>query len=129
MQNMNAAALMRCGLTCDYTSECLGFLRTNFDIEDPDVSCVPGVLAEFAKRQRFLFVDGYILSDCSQLPSPAVGSQAPGSQAPRCSQRAAEICNPAGVRGDPDTRAATSLQVCLRPCGCVLVPCILMFNN
>lgn len=95
---MNAAALMRCGLTCDYTSECLGFLRTNFDIEDPDVSCVPGVLAEFAKRQRFLFVDGYILSDSSQLPSPAVGSQAPGSQAPR----------PPGVLNGPQ-RSATQL--------------------
>ena len=80
LQNMHAAALMRCGLTCDYTSECLGFLRTNFDIEDPDVSCVPGVLAEFAKRQRFLFVDGYILSDSSQVPSSAVGV---GSKAPR----------------------------------------------
>ena len=65
---MNAPALMRCGLTCDYTSECLGFLRTNFDIEDPDVACLPGVLAEFAKRQRLLFVDGYILCDGSQVP-------------------------------------------------------------
>ncbi|CAE6915014.1 unnamed protein product [Symbiodinium sp. CCMP2592] len=39
----------------------------NFDIEDPDVSCTPRVLEEFTKRQRFLFVDGYILSDSSQL--------------------------------------------------------------
>ena len=100
LQNMHAAALMRCGLTCDYTSECLGFLRTNFDIEDPDVSCVPGVLAEFAKRQRFLFVDGYILSDSSQVPSSAVGvgSKAPGSQAPR----------PPGVVNGPQ-RSATQL--------------------
>ncbi|CAE7746104.1 lsk1, partial [Symbiodinium sp. CCMP2592] len=83
LQNMNAAALMRCGLTCDYTSECLGFLRRNFDIEDPDVSCTPRVLEEFTKRQRFLFVDGYILSDSSQVPSSVDGSEAPGSQAPR----------------------------------------------
>ncbi|CAE7765456.1 ngoBIM [Symbiodinium sp. CCMP2592] len=83
LQNMNAAALMRCGLTCDYTSECLGFLRRNFDIEDPDVSCTPRVLEEFTKRQRFLFVDGYSLSDSSQVPSSVDGSEAPGSQAPR----------------------------------------------
>ncbi|CAE7456312.1 Cdkl4 [Symbiodinium sp. CCMP2592] len=83
LQNMNAAALMRCGLTCDYTSECLGFLRRNFDIEDPDVSCTPRVLEEFTKRQRFLCVDGYILSDSSQVPSSVDGSEAPGSQAPR----------------------------------------------
>ena len=69
---MNAAALVRCGLTCDYTSECLGFLRAHFDIEDPDVSCVRAALADFTKRQRLLFVDGYILS-----------ADIPGSQVPR----------------------------------------------
>ena len=74
LQNMNAAALIRCGLTCDYTSECLGFLRANFDIEDPDVSRIPDVLEEFTKRQRLLFINGYILSD---------SLQAPGCQVPR----------------------------------------------
>ncbi|CAE7399260.1 ngoBIM [Symbiodinium sp. CCMP2592] len=100
LQNMNAAALMRCGLTCDYTSECLGFLRRNFDIEDPDVSCTPRVLEEFTKRQRFLFVDGYILSDSSQVPSSVDGSEAPGSQAPRrifYGNRVHYLCTKAGI--------------------------------
>ena len=39
LQHMQAPSLFRCGLTCDYTSECVAFLR-NFDVDDPDVSLI-----------------------------------------------------------------------------------------
>ena len=53
--------LMRCGLTCDFTMECLTFLRKNFDIQDPDPAMVRGVLQVFHQRMSNLFCKGLIL--------------------------------------------------------------------
>ena len=65
---MQAPSLFRCGLTCDYTSECVAFLR-NFDVDDPDVSLISEKFEKFARRQKSLFVDGYILSDVASAGS------------------------------------------------------------
>lgn len=73
---MQGPSLFRCALTCDYTSECLRFLRV-FDKEDPDAAKIPEILDSFCARLKLLFVDGYILADtCSAGPS---GPQGPSS--------------------------------------------------
>ncbi|CAE7364086.1 unnamed protein product [Symbiodinium microadriaticum] len=76
LQRMQGPSLFRCALTCDYTSECLRFLRV-FDKEDPDAAKIPEILDSFCARLKLLFVDGYILADtCSAGPS---GPQGPRS--------------------------------------------------
>ncbi|CAJ1448590.1 unnamed protein product [Effrenium voratum] len=72
LQAMTAPQLMRCGLTCDYTSECLRLLRTHFDVEDSDVARLVPVFHDFQRRQRRLFCDGYILGDPAQDASEAL---------------------------------------------------------
>lgn len=59
---MVAPELMRAAVTADYTAECLGFLRSGFDISDPDPATVVDLLRAFDTRMRSLFVDGLILS-------------------------------------------------------------------
>jgi len=73
LKHMTASELMRCGLTCDFTSECMAFLRQHFDVEDPDAALFAEAFRNFSSRQKALFIDGYILSD------PASLSSAPGS--------------------------------------------------
>ena len=75
LQAMTAPQLMRCGLTCDYTSECLRLLRTHFDVEDSDVARLVPVFHDFQRRQRRLFCDGYILGDPAAA-QPTAGQQA-----------------------------------------------------
>ena len=73
---MQGPSLFRCALTCDYTSECLRFLRV-FDKDDPDAAKIPEILEDFCARLKLLFVDGYILEDTSSAgPS---GPQVPRS--------------------------------------------------
>ena len=52
--------LMRAALTADYTSECLQFLRTGFDIDNPDPATVVQSVEAFDAHMQTLFVDGYI---------------------------------------------------------------------
>lgn len=77
---MTASELMRCGLTCDFTSECMAFLRQHFDVEDPDAALFAEAFRNFSSRQKALFIDGYILSDPASLSSaPGSGIRAQGS--------------------------------------------------
>lgn len=71
LEDMTPANLFRCGLTCDYTMECLKFLRESFDIDDPDPASTCQFARAFCARMKTLFVEGYIL-----------GSTAPASAAP-----------------------------------------------
>ena len=66
---MVAPDLMRAAVTADYSSECLEFLRSCFDIEDPDPSMVQTWVSKFKKRMKTLFIDGQILGDSSALPA------------------------------------------------------------
>lgn len=59
---MTAPDLMRAAVTCDYASECMEFLRSRFDISDPDPAVTAQEVAEFDSRMRKLFIDGYILA-------------------------------------------------------------------
>ena len=78
LKHMTASELMRCGLTCDFTSECMAFLRQHFDVEDPDVSLFAEAFRNFSFRQKALFIDGYILSDPASLPAQGSGLGAQG---------------------------------------------------
>lgn len=82
---MTPANLFRCGVTCDYSMECLAFLRECFDIEDPDPAATPGAVAAFCDRMTALFCSGYILGDTSSrlaVPAvPAVPADAGGNNA------------------------------------------------
>ena len=69
---MTPGNLFRCGLTCDYTMECLAFLRECFDIEDPDPACTPELVRAFCDRMRALFCKGYILGKVPAQADPAV---------------------------------------------------------
>lgn len=66
LQQMQPAQLMRAAVTCDYSSECLGFLRSNFDIDDPDPATIFRAFQTFQERMTVLFVDGYILGNSPQ---------------------------------------------------------------
>ena len=68
---MVAPDLMRAAVTADYTSECLKFLRSNFDVQDPDPAAFQPLVVQFAKHMRALFVEGLILS---QVPAAEQGS-------------------------------------------------------
>ena len=70
LQHMVGPELMRAALTADYTSECLQFLRTGFDIDNPDPATVVQSVESFHAHMQALFVHGYILS------SRAAGSAA-----------------------------------------------------
>ena len=60
---------MRAAVTCDYSSECLAFLRSSFDIDDPDPAVTLRAFKQFHARMIALFVDGFILSDATQVQS------------------------------------------------------------
>lgn len=62
LQHMVAPELMRAAVTADYTIECLQFLRSCFDIEDPDPATVFHCVEKFDTHMKALFVEGYILS-------------------------------------------------------------------
>ena len=79
LKHMTASELMRCGLTCDFTSECMAFLRQHFDVEDPDAALFAQAFRNFSSRQKALFIDGYILSDPASLPAQGSGLRAQGS--------------------------------------------------
>ena len=70
LQYMTPANLFRCGLTCDYTLECLNFLRDNFDIEDPDPAVLPTAVQRFCQRMLRLFRDGFILGKAMADKAP-----------------------------------------------------------
>ena len=73
LQQMTPDNLFRCGLTCDYTSECLAFLRENFDIEDPDPALTRSAVDAFCSKMTRLFCKGLILGDSSASSAvPAV---------------------------------------------------------
>ena len=59
---MVAPELMRAAVTADYSAECLSFLRSGFDIDDPDPATVLELVRGFDARMRSLFVEGFILS-------------------------------------------------------------------
>ena len=63
LQHMVAPELMRAAITCDFMCETLGFLRSHFDVQDPDPACVVSVLNKFTERMEALFIKGFILSD------------------------------------------------------------------
>ena len=67
LENMIPANLFRCGLTADYSTACLTFLRTKFDIEDPDPADSVQAVSEFSTRMRALFCDGCILGDAKAV--------------------------------------------------------------
>ena len=67
LQHMVAPELMRAAVTCDYMCECLGFLRTHFDIDDPDPAVTVSVLTAFTTRMQRLFIDGFILADSTTV--------------------------------------------------------------
>ena len=69
-----APELMRAAVTADYTSECLQFLRSGFDIEDPDPATVFHCVEKFDAHMKALFVEGYILS------KPASGGHDPAEK-------------------------------------------------
>ena len=58
--------MFRCALTCDYSLETLEFLRSNFDIDNPDPAATFRVVEKFCERMHTLFVRGYIVGDCRQ---------------------------------------------------------------
>ena len=62
LKHMTAPELMRAAVTCDYSAECMEFLRSRFDIADPDPPVTTQEVAEFDSRMRKLFLDGYILA-------------------------------------------------------------------
>ena len=68
---MVAPKLMRAALTCDYSTECLQFLRSNFDIEDPDPALVLDAVNSFQERMQRLFIKGYILGKPSDAEPAA----------------------------------------------------------
>ena len=74
LQHMTAPELMRAAVTADYTAECLSFLRSGFDIHDPDPATVLELFHAFDARMKTLFVDGLILS-------PATGHAQEGEDA------------------------------------------------
>lgn len=63
LQNMTASNLFRCGLTCDYATECLALLRKHFDIDDPDPAQTVAIAEQFQERMCQLFIKGYVLGD------------------------------------------------------------------
>ena len=68
---MTPGNLFRCGLTCDYTSECMSFLRANFDIDDPDPAVISFAAENFCQRMKRLFLDAMILGDAPSIPASA----------------------------------------------------------
>ena len=70
LQDMVAPKLMRAALTCDYSSECLAFLRSNFDVDDPDPALLLDAVHAFQKRMTKLFIKGHILGGAQEGPSP-----------------------------------------------------------
>ena len=64
---MVAPELMRAAVTCDYMCECLSFLRTHFDIQDPDPAVTVSVLNAFTTRMQRLFIEGFILADSAAV--------------------------------------------------------------
>ena len=73
LQDMTPKNMFRCGLTCDYSTECLAFLRENFDVDDPDPAQTSGIVDAFCQRMRLLFVEGYVLGDAKQVPLASDG--------------------------------------------------------
>eukprot|EP00435_Cladocopium_sp_Y103_P035298 s3002_g9.t1 len=76
LEDMTPANLFRCGLTCDYTMECLTFLRDCFDIDDPDPATTKQSVLAFCGRMKMLFISGFILGEASKVSaSPAAPAQ------------------------------------------------------
>ena len=67
LQAMTPTNLFRCGLTCDYATECLVFLRKHCDIDDPDPAQTGQLVESFCKRMHSLFVSGYVLGDAKTV--------------------------------------------------------------
>lgn len=88
--------LIRCGLTADYSLECLRFLRQHFDIEDPDPASIPSALLDFKDRMEQLFVKGWILgspeSSGSSGSSGSTGSTGDVSDNPICPGKTVTQC-------------------------------------
>jgi hypothetical protein len=61
---------MRAAVTCDYSSECLALLRSNFDIDNPDPAGIFQAFKDFHGRMTTLFVEGFILGDAAAVQSP-----------------------------------------------------------
>ena len=70
LQKMVPSQLMRAAVTCDYSSECLAFLRSNFDIDNPDPAGIFQAFKDFHSRMTALFVEGFILGDAAAVHSP-----------------------------------------------------------
>ena len=65
---MQAPALMRAAVTCDYAAECLSFLR-HFDADEVDPATTSSYLARWQDRMKCLFHDGYILGNSRDIPN------------------------------------------------------------
>lgn len=69
LEDMTPANLFRCGLTCDYSMECLKFSRETFDIDDPDPATTCQSARAFCARMKSLFIEGYILGKAKPAPA------------------------------------------------------------
>lgn len=67
LEAMTPKNLVRCGLTCDYATECLLFLRKYCDIDDPDPAQTGQLVDSFCTRMHNLFVSGYVLGDAKSV--------------------------------------------------------------
>ena len=86
--------LICCGLTADYSLECLRFLRQHFDIDDPDPASIPLALSEFKDRMEQLFVKGWILG----RPDSSSGSNGSSGST---GYKASASSNAGDASGDP----------------------------
>ena len=77
LEDMTPSNLFRCGLTCDYATECLIFLREHFDIEDPDPAMTITAVQAFCGRMKTLFCEGLILGKASSASTQPPASAAP----------------------------------------------------
>lgn len=90
LEDMTPASLFRCGLTCDYTMECLTFLRDCFDIDDPDPATTKQSVLAFCARMKMLFIDGFILGDASKV---AASQAAPATPTAPATPAAADVAS------------------------------------
>ena len=72
--HMTPDNMFRCGLTCDYGSECLAFLRENFDVDDPDPALTKAAVEAFCSKMELLFCKGLILGDAAAVPAVQAAS-------------------------------------------------------
>ena len=101
--------LIRCGLTADYSLECLRFLRQHFDIDDPDPAGIPFALSEFKNRMEQLFVKGWILGR-TDSSSSSTGSSGSTGLSGSTGSRGLTGSNGGDASGDPACPEKTVTQ-------------------